>query len=226
MGRVDLVAAVGGAGGDDPNRRGLRLHGADLHAGGVGAEEFSGIKVEGIFFVSSRMVGRGVESVEAMELVFDFRAIGEREAHAAEDADGFIPDKCERVERADRNLAGGERDVDPGECGAIGDFPEVNLFYLEGGGDLGAGGVEELADGGLVFLGHVLDARSDEGEGAFFAKHGHSCVVERAFVTGSGDLRKRFSLDGFDMLLHVKGAEIDRNPPPVKAKLQQVGIWH
>ena len=205
MRRVDLVAAVSGTRGDDADRRGLGFHGADLHAGSMGPEEFSGVEIEGVFFVAGRMVGGGVEGVEAMEFIFDFRAVGEGESHAAEDADGLIADQGEWVQRADVDLAGGQSHVDAGERGAVGDFPEGELFVLERGGDGGAGGVEELADGGFVLFRHVLDAGGDEGERAFFAEHGHAGVVERAFVRGGGDLRKRFSLDGFDLLLHGKG---------------------
>ena len=103
------------------------------------------------------------------------------------------------------DLAGGQGDVDAGERGAVGDFAERELFFLQRGGDGGAGGVEELADGGFVLFRHVLDAGGDEGKRAFFAEHGHAGVVERALVRGGGDLRKRFSLDGFDLLLHGKG---------------------
>ena len=100
-----------------------RFHGADLHAGGVGAQEFSGIEIEGVLFVARRVVGGGVEGVETMELVLDFRAIGEGEAHAAEDADRFVADQRERMQGAGGNGAGGQRDIDAGERGAVGDVP-------------------------------------------------------------------------------------------------------
>jgi hypothetical protein len=96
------------------------FHRADLHAGGVGAEEFAGIEVERVLFVAGRVVGGGVEGVEAVEFVFDFRAVGEGEAHAAEDADGLVADLGERVERAGGEGAGGQGDVDAGEGGAVG----------------------------------------------------------------------------------------------------------
>jgi hypothetical protein len=99
VGGVDLVAAVGRAGGDDAHRRLGVFHGADLHAGGVGAQEFAGVEIEGVLLVARRVVGGRVEGVETMELVLDFRAVGEGEAHAAEDGDGLVADQRERMER-------------------------------------------------------------------------------------------------------------------------------
>ncbi len=72
------------------------------------------------------------------------------------------------------------------------------LFAFERGRDGAAGGIEQLAHGGLVVFRHVLDPGGDQREAAFFAEHGDAGVLERAFVAGRGYLRKRFSLDGFN----------------------------
>ena len=52
-----------------------------------------------------------------MELVLDFRTVGEGEAHAAEDGDGFITDLRERMERTGRQRAGRQGDIDARERG-------------------------------------------------------------------------------------------------------------
>ena len=74
-------------------------------------------------------------------------------------------------------LASWEGDVDAGERGAVYDFTEGDLFFLQSCGDRGACGVEKLADGRLVFFGNILDASGGEGEGTFFAEDDHACVI-------------------------------------------------
>ena len=76
VGGVDLIAAVSGAGCDDADGRRGGFHRADLDAGGVSAEEFTGIKIERVFFVAGGVVGGSVQCIEAMVFVLDFRAIG------------------------------------------------------------------------------------------------------------------------------------------------------
>ena len=66
----------------------------------MGAEEFSGVEIECVFFVARGVIGGGVECIEAMVFVLDFRAIGESEAHAAEDLDCFITNQSERMKCA------------------------------------------------------------------------------------------------------------------------------
>jgi len=129
VGGVDFIATVGGAGGDDFNGWGLFLHGADLHGGGVGAEEFSGVEVEGVGVVARGVVGGGVEGIEAMEFAFDFWSIGEGEAEAAEDLDGAVFDDGEGVEGADGEFTCRHGDVEVGDGGGIGGVLEF-LFTL------------------------------------------------------------------------------------------------
>lgn len=56
----------------------------------MSAEEFAGVEIERIFLVAGGVIGGSVERIEAMVFVFDFRAIGEGEAHAAQDLDRFV----------------------------------------------------------------------------------------------------------------------------------------
>ena len=126
------------------------------------------------------------------------------------------------MQRADGNLAGRQSDVDTCERSAVSNFAEDDLLLLQRGGDRAAGGVEELADSGFVLLRHVLDAGGDKRERAFFAEYGDAGVVKCALVAGGGNLRKRFSLDGFDLLLHVK-KQLNR-PKSASGQSQAAGV--
>ena len=77
---VDLVASVGGAGGDDADRGRGGLHGAHLHRGGVGAQEFTTVEVEGVLLVSRWVIVRSVEGIETVEFRFNLGTAGERKA--------------------------------------------------------------------------------------------------------------------------------------------------
>ncbi len=71
-------------------RRAL-FHRANLHGGGVGAQQAAVGEVKGVLLVARRMIGGRVQRVETMPLRLDVRAIGEREAHAAENAESRGP---------------------------------------------------------------------------------------------------------------------------------------
>ena len=137
-----------------------------------------------------------------MEFIFDFRTVGEGEAHAAEDADGLVADQGEGVEGAVVEAAGGEGGVDPGECLGIGGGLEFGLFGLDGGGDGVAGGVEELADFGFLLFWDIAHAGGDFGERALFPEDGDTGVFEGAGVVGGGKAGECFGLDGIDLFLH------------------------
>ena len=113
----------------------------------------------------------------------------------------------------------------PDEAGVISsalhrdDFSQRGLLGVEGGGDAGACGIEELADGGLVLLGHVLDAGGGQRESALFAEHGDAGVIQCPLAGSGGNLGEGVLFDGFDWLLHGKAPAIAANTAQVKAKL-------
>lgn len=117
-----------------------------------------------------------------------------------------------------------QRDVDARKRGAVGDFLKSGFFFLKRGGDGGAGGVQELADLGLVLFRHVLHACGDEGERAFFAEHSDADFFESALVCGSGNLRKSLGLDGWDLLLH--GKAVGHRPKPATGQSQAAVLKH
>ena len=166
VGGVDFIAPVGGPWGDDADGGGAFFHGADLDRAGVGAKEASVWEVEGIFFVAGGVIGGGIEGIEAMPFGFDVGAIGEGEAHSAEDLDGPILELGDGVEGTLEAGGAWERGVDASESEGIGIGGEFQFALVEGGGNGVAGIVEEFADARFVFFSERLHAFAEEGDTA------------------------------------------------------------
>ncbi len=94
------IATVDGAGSDDPHRRRLLEHGADLHRRGVGPQHDIVGDVEGVLHVAGRMVARDVERLEVVEVVLDLRTFGHPETEAGKDGDDLLGHQGDRVFRA------------------------------------------------------------------------------------------------------------------------------
>ena len=166
VGGVDFIAPVGGPWGDDADGGCGFFHGADLDRARVGTKEASVGEIEGIFFVASGVIGGGIEGIEAMPFGFDVGAIGESEAHSAEDLDGPVLELGDGVERT---LGGGgawERGIDAGESEGIGMGGEFEFALVEGGGDGVTGIVEEFTDARFVVFSERLHAFAEEGDRA------------------------------------------------------------
>ncbi len=122
VGGVEVVAAVDAAGRDDPHRRRVGLHEADLHprrvraeqtgtaARGVGRERIG--EVQRVLHVARRVLGRHVERLEVVPVVLEFGAFDDLVAHAEEDVLDALADLRERVAAAERRDASRQRDVD------------------------------------------------------------------------------------------------------------------
>ena len=96
--QVEVVAAVDAARRDEPHRRLVRLHVADLHRRGVRAQQRAPVvgrprvdpapaigEVERVLHVARGCSARHVERFEVVVVVFDLRAFEDLEAHARED---------------------------------------------------------------------------------------------------------------------------------------------
>ncbi len=204
MGSVDLVAAVSGAGGDDADGELFDgFHGADLHAGSVGAEKAAVVEVEGVALVAGGVVGGGVEGVEAVPFGFDFGAFGEGEAHAAEGGDGEVADLCEGVQGAGA-LAGatGEGDVESGDgSGVFGGLESE----LAGGDAVGDGSADFVEFGANVFFdvrGDVLHTGAEGGEFAFLAEVVDAEGFESGLVGGGVEGGEGFGVEGGEVGEH------------------------
>ena len=86
-------------------RRGVRI--SRICTGDVCVRRSSGdtrlaVEQEGVLRVARRVVGREVQSLEVVEVVLDLRAVGDRIAHAQEDALDAAADDRDRVQPAGR----------------------------------------------------------------------------------------------------------------------------
>ncbi len=116
MGGV-VVGAEGPARGDDPERWLMGLHVADLHRGGVGAQDlalaaFVLRQIEGVVLLARRVLGRDVEGGEVVKVVLDVGADSDAKAHLTEDGDDFLDGLADRMQAADGVGARGQRDVE------------------------------------------------------------------------------------------------------------------
>src|SRR2546425_2396720 len=106
------IAAIDPAGADDTDRRALGLHGADLHGGGVGAQERVFREVEGVLHVPRGMILGDVQGLEVEVVALDLRPLGDGKAEAHEDRNDLVLHPGERVARAQRRTTAGEREVE------------------------------------------------------------------------------------------------------------------
>lgn len=204
VGGVDLIAAVGGTGGDDADGQGFHgLHGADLHAGGVGAEELAIGHVEGVALVAGGVIGGRVQRVEAMPLGLDFGAIGEREAHAAEGAHGEIADLGERMECAN-TCAGAAREAEIDARDGFGVFGVLQGFFAAG--ELARDGIADFVELGTDFFfqidRHITHPGAEGGELAFFAQVVDAEGLQRGFIRQGGEGGEGFGFEGVELCNH------------------------
>ena len=113
-----VVAAVGAARRDDPVRRRLGLHVANLHRRGVGPEQHAlarlvGTEIEGVVHLPRRVLGRDVERREIVEVVLDVGPFDDPEAHVGEDRDQLVQHLADGMNGADRLRARRQGDVHP-----------------------------------------------------------------------------------------------------------------
>jgi hypothetical protein len=180
---------------------GLALeHGADLHGGGVRAQQvflrrgFLGDvaetrrlrEVEGVLRVARGVVGGRAERVKAVILRLDLGALDDGEAGLAEDAAHLLAHEGERMRGARPGVRRRERGIDGGpELG--GDFGVGDALQggVELGRELGLGLVDELAHGRALLLRH----------GAHLLHQGGEFAV-RTDVTGPWPPRSRRASGG------------------------------
>jgi hypothetical protein len=170
----------------------------------VGAEELAGVEVKGVGVVASRVIGGGVEGVEAVEFGFDLGTVGEGEAEAAEDLDRAILDKGEGVEGADRELTCGHRDIEVGDGGGVGGILELLLAVIERSADGLAGGVEGSTEFGFVLIGEITHLSSEGVERTLFAEEFDAGVLKGGFGGSGFDSGECFGLDLCGLLGHAR----------------------
>ena len=99
--RVDRVGPIDPARRHHADRRLGLLHHADLDRRGLAAEQDIVLDVEVVQRVAGRMLGRDVQGDEVVPLVLDLRAVGDAEAHPAEDVQQLVDRLHDHVRLAD-----------------------------------------------------------------------------------------------------------------------------
>ena len=123
---VDLVAPVDAADRDHVDGRLLRLHGVDLRRRGLGAEQALGVDEEGVARRAGRVRRREGELVEVVVGCLDLAVVDDLVPEPEECVLDEPADVGRGMERSDRPLVAGERDVD-----ALLPQPAVELGPLE-----------------------------------------------------------------------------------------------
>ena len=170
----------------------------------MGAEEFTGVEVEGVGVVARGVIGGGVESIEAVELGFDFGSIGEGEAEAAEDLDGAVLHDGEWVQGPGGEAACRHGGVDACDGGGVGSVLKTLLTSVEGSFDGLAGGIEGGAKLGLFLVGEVAHFSGEGIERALFAEEFDAGVFKGRFGGRGLDGGEGIGLNLFGLLDHVE----------------------
>ena len=113
------LVAIDASRADDADRRLVRFHVVRLVVRRVRAQNHvlrhvvgAGLDEKRVLHVASGVVGGEVQHREHVQVVVDFRPLGQRESHALEDVDDFVLHDGERMARAQRNGVGRAREVD------------------------------------------------------------------------------------------------------------------
>ena len=117
---VELIAAVDAARSDQPDRRLMLFHVADLHPRRVRPQQRRrradrGLdrrgQIQRVLHVASGMLARHVERLEVVILVFELGALDDDEAHSREDRFDAIAKDGQGMAMANRGNASAERDI-------------------------------------------------------------------------------------------------------------------
>jgi hypothetical protein len=145
------------------------------------------------------MIGGGVERVEAVIFVFNFRAVGNDETDFAKAADNVVGDLRERMKFAEPAAPTGKGKV--GRIFRHGLFEfQVAAARVEGRFEFGLGDVDEFAGGGFFFLGQSTELFEQGSEFAVGAEVIHARLVERGKVLRGGELGEGGLFQRFDLI--------------------------
>ncbi len=201
------VAAVHLAGADDPDRRRLRLHGADLDGRRVRAEQDVLGQVKRVLHVPGRVIPGDVERLEVVEVRLHFRPLGDGEAQAQKDLDDLVLDEGEWVQGSHRRAPAREREVHPLRfelVATLGRF-ELGQAPAEEGLDLGLGLVGLAPLLGALGDGDRRERAEELGEDALPAQVLHADLLEVGARLRPGRLAAGLLQDLADALIGHPG---------------------
>ena len=207
MRRVGILA-VGLAWNDDADRWLLRLHGADLHWRGVGAQHLAlaaGVwrEEKGVVHLARRMADGEVQRREIVIVGLDVRAFRDVEAEIAENGGDLVDHLADRVDAAalGRRLAHRQGNVDPlgfeprGDRGVAQRCAPVRQRV----GDALLQPVDRRSHL-LAFLGrHAAEHLEAFRNGTLLAESGYAHRFERGFVRRGADLGEQRRFEGLQV---------------------------
>ncbi len=145
------------------------------------------------------MVGRRIESVEAMIFVLDLRSIGYDEANLAETAHDVVGYLRERVQLAERAAASGQ-----GEVGGFLRQRGLEFKFLaargQSGFELDLGFVDPFAGGRAILFGQRAELFHQGGEFAVCADPVSFRAFQRSRIGRARHFRERGLLKRFDFI--------------------------
>src|ERR1035438_1520357 len=127
------------------------------------------LQIERILHIPRRMVGGRTQSVEAVILVLDLRAVCDYEPDLAEAAHDILSNLCERMELANDAAAPGQSEI-RGFLGEGGFEFEFTAALGQGSFELDLGSVDGLARGGLLLFRQCAKLLHQGGELAISAQ--------------------------------------------------------
>ena len=203
---IGRVGTVDGARANHVDGRLLRLHGVDLHARGLGAQQHVGLAVgvglgvrdaagvivdhvEGIAGRAARVIHGGVERGEVVVGGVDHGAGLDGVADAAEDVLGLLDDLLDQVLVADLRTDARQRDVDGVvlECALEGGGLHLGVALVEHALDQLAHLVGALAHHGTILGGELAHHAHQAGDAALAAEQLNARSLELGCVVGACD---------------------------------------
>ena len=205
---ASLILAVGLAGNDDADRRLLRLHRADLHRRGVGAQHLAlavcvRIEEERVVHLAGRMTFGEVQRGEIVIVGLDIRTFGDREAHVGEDRGDLVDDLADRMDAAalGRRGAHRQRDIDglAGQALVNRRILQIGLAGGDRGGNIGLQRVDRSTARLALFRRHGAERLQELGDRALLAERVDAHGFDRRFVTGSGHFGQQIVFQCFQI---------------------------
>ena len=148
------------------------------------------------------MVGGGVERVEAMPLGLDVGAVGEGEAHAAEDLDGAVLELGDGMQRAGPRGGPGRVTSMPAKAAASASARRAAFASSSAAVTAVRTSLRSLPMRGLSSLETSFMPLLSGGEGAGLAEEADAGLLDGGFIGGGGDGSEGVGAELFELGVH------------------------
>src|SRR5205807_8453088 len=123
---VEFVAPIRRTRGNHADGRRCRFHLMNLHCGSVGSQKSPIGQIKRVLFVAGRVIGRRIQSIEAVPLGFDIGTFGKRKTHTSENLNSALLHLMKRMQRTNGVWRSRKREVDARE--RVGCFFSTDFF--------------------------------------------------------------------------------------------------